>query len=243
MSEYTGSNSALLRVEGVDAFYGDFQAVQQASFNVNNGEIVSLIGTNGAGKTTLMRTVGGVLPARNGRIFFEDTEITGLPPHKIVDLGISQVPEGRHLFGRMSVKDNLIMGSYTPRARKGAKAELEKVYDLFPILKEKAEQAAGSLSGGQQQMVAIGRALMSQPKLICFDEIALGLAPTVIKDIYARVRELNNSGLTIVLVEQDVRRSLKQSKRAYVMLKGKVVLEGVSSELTEEEVSKAYFGM
>jgi branched-chain amino acid transport system ATP-binding protein len=135
------------------------------------------------------------------------------------------------------------MGSYTPRARKGAKAGIEKVYELFPMLKEKSEQAAGSLSGGQQQMVAIGRALMSDPKLICFDEIALGLAPTVIKDIYARVRELNGAGLTIVLVEQDVKRSLAQSRRAYVMLKGKVVLEGNSKELTEEEVGRAYFGM
>ena len=143
----------------------------------------------------------------------------------------------------MSVKDNLIMGSYTARARKNAKAGLEKVYELFPILKEKANQASGSLSGGQQQMVAIGRALMSEPKLICFDEIALGLAPTIIKDIYARVRELNGAGLTIVLVEQDVRRSLKESSRAYVMLKGKMVLEGDSNVLTEEEVSKAYFGM
>jgi len=233
----------ILRVEGVDVFYNDFQAVQQASFYANKGEIVSLIGTNGAGKTTLMRAICGVLPAKNGKVFFEGKEVTGLPPHKIVDLGVSLVPEGRHLFGRMSVKDNLIMGSYTSRARKGAKAGLEKVYELFPILKEKSEQAAGSLSGGQQQMVAIGRALMSDPKLICFDEIALGLAPTIIKDIYARVRELNGLGLTIILVEQDVRRSLRESKRAYVMLKGKVVLEGVSKELTEEEVGKAYFGM
>ena len=233
----------ILKVEGVDVYYGDFQAVQQASFSVNKGEIVSLIGTNGAGKTTLIRAICGVLPARNGKIWYEGEEITGLPPHKIVDLGISLVPEGRHLFGRMSVKDNLIMGSYTSRARKNAKAELEKVYELFPILKEKAEQASGSLSGGQQQMVAIGRALMSEPKLICFDEIALGLAPTIIKDLYAKVRELNDSGMTIILIEQDVRRSLKKSQRAYVMLKGKVVLEGNSSELTEDRVSKAYFGM
>jgi len=233
----------ILRVTGVDVFYNDFQAVQKAHFEVNRGDVISLIGTNGAGKTTLMRAITGILPVASGQVFFEGEEITGLPPHKIVDLGISLVPEGRHLFGRMSVKDNLIMGSYTPRARKGAKAGIEKVYELFPMLKEKSEQAAGSLSGGQQQMVAIGRALMSDPKLICFDEIALGLAPTVIKDIYARVRELNGAGLTIVLVEQDVKRSLAQSRRAYVMLKGKVVLEGNSKELTEEEVGRAYFGM
>ena len=236
-------SEAILRVEDVDVFYGDFQAVQQASFYIDKGEIVSLIGTNGAGKTTLMKAICGLIPARNGKVWYEGKEITGLAPHKIVDLGISYVPEGRHLFGRMSVKDNLIMGSYTLRARKGMKEELAKVYELFPILKEKAEQAAGALSGGQQQMVAIGRALMSKPKLICFDEIALGLAPTIIKDIYVKVRELNGSGLTIVLVEQDVRRSLRESTRAYVMLKGKVVLEGISDELTEEEVGKAYFGM
>ncbi|MCL2493871.1 MAG: ABC transporter ATP-binding protein [Clostridiales bacterium] len=233
----------ILRVEDVDVFYGDFQAVQQASFSVEEGSIVSLIGTNGAGKTTLMRAIGGTLAPRNGKVWFKGADITGMPTHKIVDLGISQVPEGRHLFGRMSVKDNLIMGSYTPRARKNMKAGLEKVYELFPILKEKADQTSGSLSGGQQQMVAIGRALMSEPQLICFDEIALGLAPTVIKDIYARVRELNGAGMSMILVEQDVRRSLKQCRRAYVMLKGKVVLEGDSCNLTEEEVSKAYFGM
>ena len=236
-------NEELLRVEGVDVFYGDFQAVQQASFFVKKGEVISLIGTNGAGKTTLMRAICGTLPIKNGKVFYEGEDVTDLPPHKIVDIGISLVPEGRHLFGRMSVKDNLIMGSYTPRARKNVKANLKKVYELFPVLKEKSEQAAGALSGGQQQMVAIGRALMSEPKIIYFDEIALGLAPTVIRDIYARVRELNNDGMTIVLVEQDVRRSLKQSRRAYVMLKGKVVLEGDSQRLTEEEVSRAYFGM
>jgi branched-chain amino acid transport system ATP-binding protein len=143
----------------------------------------------------------------------------------------------------MSVKDNLIMGSYTKRARKNMKTGLERDYELVPILKEKADQASGSLSGGQQQMVAIGRALMSEPKLVLFDEIALGLAPTVIKDIYAKVRELNGAGMTMLLVEQDVRRSLKKSERAYVMLKGKVVLKGESRELTEEQVSRAYFGM
>ncbi|MCL2111967.1 MAG: ABC transporter ATP-binding protein [Clostridiales bacterium] len=235
--------SEILRVEGIDVFYDDFQAVQQASFTVNKGEIVSLIGTNGAGKTTLMRAIGGVLPISAGKVWYDGQDITGMMPHKIVDLGVSYVPEGRHLFNRMSVKDNLIMGSYMPRARKNAKANLEKVYELFPILKEKAEQAAGALSGGQQQMVAIGRALMGEPRVVCFDEIALGLAPTIIKDIYARVRELNAEGMTLILVEQDVRRSLKQSQRAYVMLKGKVVLEGDSRSLTEEEVSKAYFGM
>ncbi|MCL1896961.1 MAG: ABC transporter ATP-binding protein [Clostridiales bacterium] len=235
--------SDLLRIENVDVFYGDFQAVQHVSLAVPENEIVSIIGTNGAGKTTLMRAITGVLPSRNGRIFFEDEEITGWPSHRIVDLGISLVPEGRKLFNRMSVKDNLMMGSYTPRARKNAKRELEKVYELFPMLKEKAEQSAGSLSGGQQQMVAIGRALMSSPRLICFDEISLGLAPTVIKDIYAKVKELHEGGQTVVLVEQDVKRSLKACSEAFVMLKGQIVLSGKSCDLTEGQIGKAYFGM
>ncbi|MDR1571594.1 MAG: ABC transporter ATP-binding protein [Clostridiales Family XIII bacterium] len=232
-----------MKVENIDAFYGDFQAVQQASFEVDEKKIVSVIGTNGAGKTTLMKVIGGTLAARGGKVWFADRDITGWPTYKIVELGLSQVPEGGKVFARMSVMENLIMGSYTPRARSGAKASLERVYELFPMLKEKAGQAAGSLSGGQRQMVAIGRALMSNPRLICFDEISLGLAPTVIKDIYARIRQLNAEGITIVLVEQDVKRSLKTCETAYIMLKGKVVLSGKSKDLTEDTVSKAYFGM
>lgn len=233
----------LLKAEKIDAFYGDFQAVSQASFEVNEKEIVSIIGTNGAGKSTLIKVISGVLPARGGKVFFEDKDITSWPPHKIVELGISTVPEGGKVFGRMSVKDNLITGSYTPKARKNASRSLERVYELFPILKEKAEQASGALSGGQRQMVAIGRALMSEPRIIIFDEISLGLAPTIIKDIYARIKQLNAEGITIVLVEQDVKRSLKTCRTAYVMLKGKVVLSGNSCELTGDEVSKAYFGL
>ena len=233
----------MLKAQDIDAFYGDFQAVQKASFEVEEKKIVSIIGTNGAGKSTLLKVISGVLPARGGKVFFEDNDITCCPPHKIVELGISTVPEGGKVFSRMSVKDNLIMGSYTPKARRSASITLERVYELFPVLREKAEQASGSLSGGQRQMVAIGRALMSNPRLIFFDEISLGLAPTIIKDIYSRIRQLNGDGITIVLIEQDVKRSLKTSETAYIMLKGKVVLSGKSAELTEEEVSKAYFGM
>jgi len=235
--------STLLKAQDIDAFYGDFQAVQQASFEVEENSIISIIGTNGAGKSTLLKVISGALPARGGKVFFEGNDITGWPPHKIVELGISTVPEGGKVFSRMSVKDNLIMGSYTPKARKGASRSLERVYELFPILKEKSEQASGSLSGGQRQMVAIGRALMSNPRLIFFDEISLGLAPTIIKDIYARIRQLNGEGITIVLIEQDVKRSLKTCETAYIMLKGKVVLSGKSADLTEDEVSKAYFGL
>ena len=233
----------LLRAIDVDAFYGDFHAVQQASFEVEDKKITSVIGTNGAGKSTLLKVISGVLPARGGKVYFEDTDITCWPAHKIVELGISTVPEGGKVFGRMSVKDNLIMGSYTPKARKGSSASLERVYELFPVLKEKSEQVSGSLSGGQRQMVAIGRALMSNPRLVFFDEISLGLAPTVIKDIYARIKQLNREGITIVLIEQDVKRSLKACHTAYVMLKGKVVLSGDSCELADDEVGRAYFGL
>ena len=236
--------SKILRVENIDAFYGDFQAVQNASFAVEEKEIASVIGTNGAGKSTLMRVISGTHTGKqNGKIYFKDTDITGWPTHKIVDMGLSIVPEGGRVFGRMSVKDNLIMGSYIKGARPGAAAALERVYELFPILKEKADLPAGSLSGGQRQMVAIGRALMANPEAVLFDEISLGLAPTVIKDIYARIRQLNKEGLTVILVEQDVKRSLKTCETAFVMLKGKVVLEGKSKDLTEEQVRNAYFGM
>ena len=235
--------NTLLRAQDIDAFYGDFHAVQKASFEVEEKSIVSIIGTNGAGKSTLLKVISGVLPASGGKVYFEDADITCWPAHKIVELGISTVPEGGKVFGRMSVKDNLIMGSYTPKARKGAAGSLERVYELFPILKEKSEQVSGSLSGGQRQMVAIGRALMSNPRLIFFDEISLGLAPTVIKDIYARIKQLNREGITVVLIEQDVKRSLKTCHTAYIMLKGKVVLSGDSCELTDDEVSKAYFGL
>ena len=217
--------------------------MQQASFEVGDKEIVSIIGTNGAGKSTLLKVISGVLPARGGKVYFEDVDITCYPAHKIVELGISTVPEGGKVFSRMSVKDNLIMGSYTPKARKSAASSLERVYELFPILKEKSEQVSGSLSGGQRQMVAIGRALMSNPRLIFFDEISLGLAPTVIKDIYARIKQLNAEGITVVLIEQDVKRSLKSCHTAYIMLKGKVVLSGDSCDLTEDEVGRAYFGL
>jgi branched-chain amino acid transport system ATP-binding protein len=233
----------LLKAEDINAKYGDFQAVQGASFDIKKGEIISVIGTNGAGKSTLMKAIVGIMKPSGGKVYYKGEDITGIPTHKLVEMGLIAVPEGGRVFPRMSVLDNLIMGSYTPKARKERNQALERVYELFPILKEKANQAAGSLSGGQRQMVAIGRALMSEPELVCFDEISLGLAPTVIKDIYATIRQINKEGLTVILVEQDVKRSLKISDRSYVMLKGKIVLEGNSQELTEDEVKKAYFGL
>ncbi len=233
----------ILKVEGVQAKYGDFIAVESATLDVPEGQIVSLIGSNGAGKSTLMDTIAGLHKASAGKIYFKGEDITGMPAEKIVLKGLSLVPQGSRCFIRMSVEDNLIMGSFPKSARKQAKDTLEYVYDLFPVLKEKRNDLSGSLSGGQRQMVAVGRALMTRPELILFDEISLGLAPTIIKDIYARIKEISASGTTVVLVEQDTHRAIKTAEICYVMLKGNVVLSGRSKELGEDEIKKAYFGV
>jgi len=233
----------ILRVENIEAKYGDFIAVHDASFEIPQGMIVSVIGANGAGKSTLMDCIAGVHKPSSGRVFFKGEDITGLPAYEIVNRGLSLVPQGSRCFIRMSVEDNLYMGSFPKRARARAKDTLERVYELFPVLKEKRRELAGCLSGGQRQMVAIGRALMTNPELLLFDEISLGLAPTVIKDIYARIRQINAKGATVLLVEQDVKRSIKTSAIAHVMLKGRVVLSGLSKELGEDKIKSAYFGM
>jgi branched-chain amino acid transport system ATP-binding protein len=232
-----------LRAEGLDVHYGDFQAIRKVSFEVPEGSVVSIIGANGAGKSTLLKSISGLLKPSRGRVFFLGMEITAVPAHEIVAGGISLVPEGGKVFPRMTVLDNLIAGSYTARARNKKDDLLKRVCDLFPILAERSRQMAGSLSGGQRQMLAIGRALMSDPKLIMFDEISLGLAPTVVKDIYQRIKVINQEGTTVMLVEQDVKRSLKASDIGYVMLEGRIVLSGRSSELGEDDVRKAYFGI
>lgn len=231
----------ILRIENLNVFYGDFQAIRNVSLEIPEGSVVSLIGANGAGKSTLLKAVSGLQKPAAGRITYAGADITGLSPDKIVAAGISLVPERGRAFPRLTVLENLLVGSY--KARKKRKALLEKVYELFPRLAERSRQLANSLSGGERQMLAIGRALMSDPRLILFDEISLGLAPRVIKDIYQRIKEINRAGTTIVLVEQDVKRSLKASEKSYVLLEGKVVLAGRSKELSEEEVRKAYFGL
>jgi len=236
-------NEPILRVEGVQAKYGDFIAVESATLDVPDGHIVSIIGSNGAGKSTLMDTIAGLHNPSAGKIYFMGEDITGLSAEKIVLRGLSLVPQGSRCFIRMSVEDNLIMGSFPKAARKGAKERLEKVYDLFPVLKQKKNDSAGSLSGGQRQMVAVGRALMTDPQMILFDEISLGLAPAIIKDIYARIKEIAKGGTTILLVEQDTHRAIKTAEYVHVMLKGKVVLSGKSSELSEDDIKKAYFGI
>ena len=232
-----------LKVAGLDVHYKDFQALWGVSLEVRQGEIVSVIGANGAGKSTLLNTISGLLAPTRGTIEFFADRIDGLPPHETVPRGVTLVPEGRRIFPRLSVYENLFMGSYTPRTRARREEALKKSYELFPVLKERHDQMGDTLSGGEQQMLALARAMMSDPKLILCDEISLGLAPLVIKNIYRRLDQINQEGITIVLVEQDVKRSLKVANRAYIMLEGKIVLEGEPSSLTEEEVKKAYFGL
>ncbi len=232
-----------LKVTNLDVHYKDFQAIWNVAMEVKEGQIVSVIGANGAGKSTLLNTISGLLNPTQGNIEFFGENMAGLAPHKTVDRGISLVPEGRRVFPRLTVYENLVIGSYTPRSRPGRDEGLGRLYELFPILKTRHNQMADTLSGGEQQMLAIARALMSEPKLILCDEISLGLAPVIIRDIYRRLRIINDAGLTVVLVEQDIKRSLKAATQAYVMLEGKVVLEGDPSSLTEEQVKKAYFGI
>lgn len=234
---------SLLKVDNIHVYYGAIHAIKGISFEVNEGEIVTLIGANGAGKSTLMDTIAGVHKPTAGTITFKGEDITGMPAEKVVLRGLSLVPQGSRCFIRMTVEDNLVMGSYPKAARAKVKDSLERVYELFPVLKEKRNDLSGSLSGGQRQMVAIGRALMTNPELVLFDEISLGLAPTIIKDIYARIKQISGEGMTVVLVEQDTKRAIKTGEISHVMLKGKVVLSGRSAELGEEEIKKAYFGL
>jgi branched-chain amino acid transport system ATP-binding protein len=234
----------MLVVQDLRVSYGDFVAVNGASLTVPKGTNFSLVGTNGAGKSTLVDCIAGVTKPARGKVFFKGEDITGKPAHEIVARGLTLVPQGSRCFVRLTVEDNLIIGSYTKKARASKAESLRYVYDLFPVLYEKRNDLSGSLSGGQRQMVAIGRALMSQPEMILFDEISLGLAPTVIKDIYVRIREINReNGVTVVLIEQDVKRSLQTSSRCDVMLGGRIVLSGSPAVLPEERIKAAYFGM
>jgi branched-chain amino acid transport system ATP-binding protein len=236
-------NNLALKVSELDVHYKDFQALWNVSIEVKQREIVSVIGANGAGKSTLLNTVSGLLTPTRGTVEFFGERIDGQPPHKTVPKGITLVPEGRRIFPRLTVYENLFMGSYTPRTRPRRDEAMGKLYELFPVLKARRNQMGTTLSGGEQQMLALGRALMSDPRLILCDEISLGLAPVVIKSIYKKLEQINQNGITIVLVEQDVKRSLKAANRAYIMLEGKMVLKGDPSSLSEEEVKKAYFGI
>ena len=233
----------ILKIDHIDVFYGDFHALWDVSLEISKGDIVSIIGSNGAGKSTLMYTIAGQHVPAQGTIEFKGNRIDGRGPHLSVGKGIALVPEGRRVFPRLTVYDNLIIGAYTPRARANIDQNLKKIYELFPILAETTEQRSITLSGGEQQMLAIGRALMSEPELLLCDEISLGLAPVIIKSIYKRLELISQQGITIALVEQDVKRSLRIADYAYVMLEGKIALQGKAADLGEEQVKKAYFGM
>ncbi|RZW15214.1 MAG: ABC transporter ATP-binding protein [Desulfobulbaceae bacterium] len=233
----------MLKIDQIDVFYGDFHALWDVSLTISKGDIVSIIGANGAGKSTLMYAIAGQHVPANGTIEFMGDRIDGMGPHLSVGKGIALVPEGRRVFPRLTVYDNLIIGAYTPRARANIDENIKKIHDLFPILAERGNQRSITLSGGEQQMLAIGRALMSEPELLLCDEISLGLAPVVIKSIYKQLEVISQEGLTIVLVEQDVKRSLRFADYAYVMLEGKIALQGKAVELGEDQVKKAYFGM
>lgn len=235
---------AFLEVSGIKVSYGDVQVVSDLSLTVQEGEVVSIIGGNGAGKSTLLKTISGLMHPREGSIVFEGKPIHAAPPEEIVNLGIVQVPEGRRLFTLMSVKDNLVVGGYNSRASQHISALLEEVYALLPRLRERESQLAMTLSGGEQQMVAIGRGLMAKPKLLMLDEPSLGLAPILIKDIFETVRKIADQGTTVLIVEQDVRHSLSLSDRGYVLENGRISLEGAASELLENpHVKTAYLGL
>jgi len=236
----------VLKVRNISSFYGEIQALRNVSLHIQRGEIVCLIGANGAGKTTLLNTICGLLVPKEGEIVFEDVPIQGRSPEEIVQLGISQVPEGRQVFSHHTVKENLELGAYfryRREARSEIKKDMERVYELFPILKERSKQLAGTLSGGEQQMLAIGRALMSKPKLLLLDEPSMGLAPLVMQEIFKTLLRLREQGTTILLVEQNAKAALAISDRAYVLETGRLVLQGDAQELINDpEVKRAYLG-
>jgi branched-chain amino acid transport system ATP-binding protein len=234
----------LLTLEGVDVFYGDLQALHDVSLEVRPGELVALVGANAAGKTTTLRVISGTLGARGGRVMFDGQDLAAVPAHSRVARGIVQVPEGRRLFPFMTVRENLLLGAHAPSARAEQDRSLEYVLRLFPVLEERATQLAGSLSGGEQQMCAIGRALMARPRLLMLDEPTLGIAPVLVQRIFETVAAINRDGVTVLLVEQNVRRALALANRAVVLENGRVVLAGPARELlADERLKKAYLGL
>ena len=234
----------MLEVRNIDIFYSKIQALWGVSLKVEKGEIVALVGSNGAGKTTLVNTISGLLPPAAGSVEFLGRRIDGLPPHIIVELGISHVPEGGKVFADMSVQDNLDMGAYPHHAWKIKAETLKQVYEIFPILKERKGQLARTLSGGERQMLAMGRGLMSRPKLCVFDEPSYGLAPLFVKEVFQVIKSLPEQGVTVLLIEQNVRHTLEIADRAYVLENGRIVLEGTGSELLQSDyIRKAYLGI
>ncbi|MDT9694559.1 ABC transporter ATP-binding protein [Streptomyces sp. P17] len=235
--------TALLEVEDLRVAYGKIEAVKGISFKVDAGEVVTLIGTNGAGKTTTLRTLSGLLKPTSGKILFEGKPLTGVPAHKIVALGLAHSPEGRHIFPRLTIFENLQLGAFLRNDKEGIAKDIQKAYDLFPILGERRNQAAGTLSGGEQQMLAMGRALMSQPKLLMLDEPSMGLSPIMMQKIMATIAELKSQGTTILLVEQNAQAALSLADQGHVMEVGNIVLSGTGQDLLHDEsVRKAYLG-
>ena len=234
---------ALLEVKDLQVYYGVIQALKGISFEVNEGEIVTLIGANGAGKTTTMQSIIGLIPSRHGSVTFDGQDITKMPCHKIVHHGLTQVPEGRRIFQELTVYENLLMGGFSQKDQSLLKQDIEKIYERFPRLAERKNQIAGTLSGGEQQMLAIGRAMMSRPKLLLLDEPSMGLSPLLVDQVFEIIKQLRDEGTTILLVEQNAGKSLAISDRAYVLELGEIVLSGTGAELAaSEDVKKAYLG-
>lgn len=234
---------ALLEVKDLNVYYGVIRAIKGISFEVNEGEIVTLIGANGAGKTTTMQSVMGLIKPRSGSVVYQDKNITGMSAHGIVKMGMTQVPEGRRVFSELTVYENLLMGAYTVKDGKKMKKDIEQVYELFPRLCERKNQVAGTLSGGEQQMLAMGRAIMSHPKLLMLDEPSMGLSPLLVDQVFDIIRHFHKTGTTILLVEQNANKSLAISDRAYVLENGRITMSGTGRELmASEEIKKAYLG-
>lgn len=233
----------MLRVEDINVYYGAIHAIKGISLEVNDGEIVALIGSNGAGKSTTLRTISGLMKPKTGRIMYDGEDITGVPAHKIVGKGLCQVPEGRHVFANLTVMENLELGAYLRTDKEGIAKDMEMVFEKFPRLLERKDQLSGTLSGGEQQMLAMARALMSRPKLLLLDEPSMGLAPLLIKEIFNIIKEINASGTTVLLVEQNANMALSIADKAYVLETGRITLSGTAAELaSSEEVRKAYLG-
>ena len=234
---------AMLEVKDIEVFYGVIQAIKGISFEVNEGEVIALIGANGAGKTTTLQTITGLISPKKGQIFFEGQEITHVPAHKIVSMGMAHVPEGRRVFAQLSVLDNLKLGAFTRKDKEEIEETLIRVYKRFPRLEERKKQIAGTLSGGEQQMLAMGRALMSHPKIILMDEPSMGLSPIFVNEIFDIIQEVSKSGTTVLLVEQNAKKALSIADRGYVLETGRIVLEGNAKDLLDnEQVKKAYLG-
>ncbi|NLL73237.1 MAG: ABC transporter ATP-binding protein [Clostridiales bacterium] len=233
----------MLEVKDLQVYYGVIQAIKNVSFKVEEGEIIALIGANGAGKTTILNTITGLIAAKNGEVLYDGVDIQKIPAHKIVSMGLAHVPEGRRVFSQLSVYENLLMGAYTRSDKNEVDASLQHVFKSFPRLEERRKQMAGTLSGGEQQMLAMGRALMSKPKIVLMDEPSMGLSPLLVEEVFGIIQNINKAGTTVLLVEQNAKKALSIAHRAYVMETGNIVLEGYAKDLmNDESVKKAYLG-